>query len=60
MPVGEYHDANTERNIRRELNSCPANKSLIVFLMNLVDLPAGLRGEGDRIWLEVKYKDTNY
>jgi hypothetical protein len=44
------------RNIRSEINYCLGNKPLVVPLTNLADLQAGKRGEGDRIWLEVKEK----
>ena len=44
------------RNIRSEINYCLGNKPLVVSLTNLADLQAGKRGEGDRIWLEVKQK----
>jgi len=44
------------RNIRSEINYCLGNKSLIVSLTNLADLQAGKRGEGDRIWLEMRQK----
>jgi hypothetical protein len=44
------------RNIRSEINYCLGNKALIATLTNLADMQAGIRGEGDRIWLEVKQK----
>lgn len=44
------------RNIRSEINYCLGNKSLVVSLTNLADLQTGKRGDGDRIWLEVKQK----
>ncbi len=44
------------RNIRSEINYCLGHRSLVVSLTNLADLQAGKRGEGDRIWLEVKEK----
>ena len=47
------------RNIRSEINYCLGNKSLVVSLTNLADLQTGKRGDGDRIWLEVKHKDMN-
>ncbi|MDI6694261.1 MAG: hypothetical protein QME21_04385 [Anaerolineales bacterium] len=47
------------RNIRSEINYCLGNRSLVVSLTNLADLQTGKRGEGDRIWLEVKQKGTN-
>lgn len=47
------------RNIRSEINYCLGNKSLVVSLTNLADLLTGKRGEGDRIWLEVKQKGIN-
>jgi hypothetical protein len=44
------------RNIRKEINNCLGNKSLVVSLTNLADLQNGKRGDGDGIWLEVKQK----
>jgi len=39
------------RNIRSEINYCLGNKPLVVLLTNL---QIGKRGDGDKIWLEVK------
>lgn len=44
------------RNIRRENNYCQGNQTLVVSLTNLADSQIGKRGDGDRIWLEVKQK----
>jgi multidrug efflux pump subunit AcrA (membrane-fusion protein) len=46
------------RNIRSEINYCLGNRSLVVSLTNLADLQTGKRGEGDRIWLDVKQKSV--
>jgi len=46
-------------NVRSEINYCLGNKSLVISLTNLVDLQRGKRGEGDKIWLEVKQKGDN-
>jgi hypothetical protein len=35
-----------KRNIRSEINYCLGNRALVVSLPNLVDLQAGMRGEG--------------
>jgi len=47
------------RNIRSEINYSLGNKPLVVSLTNLADLQAVKRGDGDKIWLEVKQKGTN-
>jgi hypothetical protein len=47
------------RNIRSEINYCPGNKPLVISLTNLADIKIGKRGDGDRIWLEVKQKGIN-
>jgi hypothetical protein len=44
------------RNICSEINYCLGNKPLVISLTNLADLQTGKRGEGDKIWLEVKQK----
>lgn len=44
------------RNIRSEINHCLGNKPLVVSLTNLADIQTGKRGDGDKIWLEVKQK----
>jgi hypothetical protein len=48
------------RNIRSEINYCLRNKPLDVSLTNLADLHTSKRGDGDRIWLEVKQKGVIY
>jgi len=47
------------RNIRSEINYCLGNKSLVISLTNLADIQTGKRGDGDRIWLEIKKKSIN-
>jgi len=42
------------RKIRSEIKHCLGNRSLVVSLTNLADLQTGKRGEGDRIWLEIR------
>ena len=47
------------RNIRCEIIYYQENKSLVVSMTNLAELQTGERGEGDRIWLEVKKRDID-
>lgn len=47
------------RSIRSEINYWLGNRSLVVSLTNMGDLQGGNRGEGDRMWLEVKQRGIN-
>jgi hypothetical protein len=46
------------RKIRSEINYSLGNRPVVVMLTNLADLQTGKRGDGDRIWLEVKQKGS--
>jgi hypothetical protein len=42
------------RSIRSEINYVIGNLKAVISLTNLADLKAGIRGEGDSVWLEVR------
>jgi len=54
LPVNPYFCKDLHQTTFRWSDT--GNRLLVVSLTNLADLQAGKRGEGDRIWLEVKQK----
>jgi hypothetical protein len=44
------------RNIRSEINYRLGSNQVVIALTNLANIQVGKRGDGDRIWLEIKKK----